>query len=89
MATAGRMVILGVHAGDGFMIEDPNKAMRQEITVTGSRGSTRLEFATALEFLRHGKVRPVIAARFTLEEANEALEMIRTYTAIGRPLLVF
>jgi D-arabinose 1-dehydrogenase-like Zn-dependent alcohol dehydrogenase len=88
MATAGRMVILGLHVGNGFTLKDPNQAMMREITVTGSRAGTRRELAFALEFLRLGKVKPVIAARFSLEEANDALEMIRTYTAIGRPLLV-
>jgi D-arabinose 1-dehydrogenase-like Zn-dependent alcohol dehydrogenase len=87
MATAGRMVIVGSHFGGGFKLEDLMRLMGREITITGSRACSRLEMASALEFLRLGKVKPVVAARFPLERANDALEMIRTQKAVGRPLL--
>lgn len=71
----GRIVVVGEH-GDKLPITSTDIAQR-EIEIIGSRNGTRADLAEALRLLETGKVRPSIAARYPLEDANKALQHLR------------
>jgi D-arabinose 1-dehydrogenase-like Zn-dependent alcohol dehydrogenase len=52
--------------------------------VLGSRYATRLELRQALGLVSRGLVRPVVSGIVPLEEANEALAMVREDRVTGR-----
>jgi propanol-preferring alcohol dehydrogenase len=87
LAIGGRMVIVGVHRGAGFLV-DPRQVLRREATITGSRALSRSEVAEAVEILRRGMVKPVITGRYPLEEANHVLELDMANKIIGRAVIV-
>ena len=55
-----------------------------QLSVLGTRYATRLELRRALDLVARGLVRPVISGTFPLEQANEALAMVRDDRATGR-----
>ncbi|HZZ38138.1 MAG TPA: alcohol dehydrogenase catalytic domain-containing protein [Acidobacteriaceae bacterium] len=77
----GRIVVVGEH-GDRLPLTSTEIAQR-ELEVVGSRNGTRDDIAEALRLLEAGTVRPLIAARYPLEEANQALQHLRA-GATGR-----
>lgn len=86
MATGGRMVIVGVHRGSGFTL-NPAAVLLKELVVTGSRALSRIETVEAVELLHRSMVKPVVTARFPLEEANEALELNMSNKVVGRSVI--
>jgi D-arabinose 1-dehydrogenase-like Zn-dependent alcohol dehydrogenase len=77
----GRIVVVGEH-GDRLPITSTEIAQR-ELEVVGSRNGTRDDIAEALRLLEAGTVKPLIAARYPLEEVNQAFEHLRA-GATGR-----
>jgi 2-desacetyl-2-hydroxyethyl bacteriochlorophyllide A dehydrogenase len=59
-----------------------------ELDIRGSRASTMADLRATVDLILAGKVRPVVAGRFPLEQANEALEAVRRGTRPGRVVLV-
>ena len=86
MATAGRMVIIAGYAGPGFTVH-PRKLQGQEVILTGSRAASRFELADSLELVRLGRVKPVVTARFPLEETDRALELELANKIVGRAVI--
>lgn len=77
----GRIVIIG---------EEPQCApvtsteiAQRELEIVGSRNGTRQDMAEAIRLLEKGVVKPVVAARFPLDEVNSALDTMR-HGAPGR-----
>jgi alcohol dehydrogenase len=58
-----------------------------QLTVLGSRYTTRRELRRAITLVARGLVRPVISAEVPLERANEALAMVREDQATGRVIV--
>jgi D-arabinose 1-dehydrogenase-like Zn-dependent alcohol dehydrogenase len=87
MGVGGRMVIAGFHGGSGFNL-DARKVLRRELTVTGSRATSRSELQEAVRLLQQGMVKPVIGVRLPLEDANEGLEMDLANKVVGRAVLI-
>lgn len=77
----GRIVVVGEY-GDPLPITSTEIAQR-ELEVIGSRNGTRDDIAEALRLLEAGTVKPLIAARYPLEEVNRAFEHLRA-GATGR-----
>ena len=65
----------------------PMYLINKEITITGTRYATRAEIAHSLELVRDGSVKPIIGASFSLEQAEDALEAIRSNQVFGRVLI--
>ena len=65
----------------------PMYLVNKELSIVGTRYATRAEIARSLELVRAGKVRPVIGASFSLEQAEEAMEAIRQNQIFGRVLI--
>jgi D-arabinose 1-dehydrogenase-like Zn-dependent alcohol dehydrogenase len=83
----GRMVVVGNVTTERVEV-NPGYLISREITLAGSAGATRAELAEVFAWARAGKLRPVIAARRPLAEANEAQAALRDKSVIGRQLLV-
>jgi D-arabinose 1-dehydrogenase-like Zn-dependent alcohol dehydrogenase len=77
----GRIVVIGEEPE--FPPIDTTEIAQRELEIIGSRNGTRQDTVEAIRLLESGVVVPFIAARFPLERANEALEMMRR-NAAGR-----
>lgn len=81
----GRIVLVGYTANpDEYPALPSDRAVLGELTVTGSRYVTRRELHRAFDLVARGLVRPVISGEVPLEQANEALAMVRDDRATGR-----
>ena len=65
----------------------PMELVSKELTIVGTRYATRAEISRSLDFVRQGKVKPIIGASFPLAQAEEALEAIRQNQIFGRVLI--
>lgn len=83
----GHQVIVGYRYGERLPIPY-QPAVSFELTFLGSRASTQSDLEAAVALVLAGKVRPVVAARVPLEQANQALESLRTAHLSGRTVLV-
>ncbi|MBI2845167.1 MAG: zinc-binding dehydrogenase [Chloroflexi bacterium] len=76
-AKGGRvMVYAAVHPKDSTITINPNLFHNREIVLTGTVGQTKQDFERAAELIsrRIIDVRPLISARYSLEEITEAFE---------------
>ncbi len=79
----GRIVCCGYSPGTEYGL-DSRRLAGEEITVFGSRAGTRDDAVSALAAVERGDVSPQIAARFALEDVNEALDLLAAGDVIGR-----
>ncbi|PJJ56591.1 NADPH:quinone reductase-like Zn-dependent oxidoreductase [Mumia flava] len=82
----GRWVIAGAVAG-AVVEYDLRRLYLHNLSLVGSSMHTREHFATLLDAARHGEVRPVVAARFRLEELAEAQATFQRHEHIGKIVL--
>jgi len=59
-----------------------------EVRVTGTRGNTRHELSQVVQLVAMKELRPIIAKRMDLKQANEAIDLLGTGTVIGRIVLI-
>jgi 2-desacetyl-2-hydroxyethyl bacteriochlorophyllide A dehydrogenase len=83
----GRLVLIGYTPGLEVSLET-SRTVLSELTVVPSRASGRHEVARAVELVARGAVRPVIAERMPLTEANRALDLLRQGKVLGRAVLL-
>jgi NADPH:quinone reductase-like Zn-dependent oxidoreductase len=53
------------------------------VAAVGCRNGGMADAADALAWLARGQLRPVIAARFALEQSNKAFELVRSGEVVG------
>lgn len=97
LATEGRLVQIAIMSGDSAVV-DLRRILVKRLTLTGStlRPRTVREKGTIADALRRevwpllntGRVRPVIAQTFPLEQAAEAHRLMESSTHIGKIVLV-
>jgi propanol-preferring alcohol dehydrogenase len=85
LTRGGRIVVIGEEPE--FPPIDTIQIAQKELEIIGSRNGTRQDMVEAIALLESGVVKPRIAARFPLEQVNEALEATRTGSA-GRVVVV-
>jgi propanol-preferring alcohol dehydrogenase len=78
-----RLVCCGYRPGLEYGLDSAHLVLG-EITLLGSRNGTREDARGALRAVEEGKVRPQVMDRLPLEEANRALELLRTGDVRGR-----
>ncbi|MCZ7570100.1 MAG: alcohol dehydrogenase catalytic domain-containing protein [Ardenticatenaceae bacterium] len=59
-----------------------------EKKLIGSRVSSKVEMMKLIDLIERRQIAPVISARFPLEQANEALALLKTGKILGRAVLV-
>jgi alcohol dehydrogenase len=83
--TGGRIVVVGYTTQpDQYPAAPTDRLVLGQLTVLGTRYATRLELRQALSLVARGLVHPVISGVVPLEQANEALAMVREDRATGR-----
>jgi D-arabinose 1-dehydrogenase-like Zn-dependent alcohol dehydrogenase len=83
--TGGRIVVVGYSTDpDEYPVLPTDRLVLGQLSVLGTRYTTRLELRRALTLVARGLVQPVISGMFPLEQANEALAMVREDRATGR-----
>jgi NADPH:quinone reductase-like Zn-dependent oxidoreductase len=83
----GRMLSCGGHGGEVSQL-DIIPFFRRELTIMGSNSATQDDIRRVLELLSAGRLSPVVAARFPLEQAADALRMLAERRNYGRVLIL-
>jgi propanol-preferring alcohol dehydrogenase len=78
----GQIIVIG-EEGE-YPAIDTIQIAQKELRICGARNGGRQDALDALALMARGVIRPVIAARFSLERFNEALGMVREGAAMGR-----
>lgn len=81
----GKIIVIGEEAE--YPAIDTIRIAQRELAIVGSRNGTRQDAREALDMLAAGQVRPPIAARFPLDQINEALAVVRLGQVSGRVLV--
>jgi propanol-preferring alcohol dehydrogenase len=83
----GRVVVLGYVVSQA--VAPMLRMVYDEVSVAGSRGSTRGDLEAALHLVGDGRVQAVIGDRVALGGVNDALARLRSGTTIGRAVVEF
>lgn len=79
----GRFLVLGQYCDAGPTMLNPHLIVRKELSIFGSYGSEPRHWVAALELLRTRRDRypfhELITHRFTLDQVNEALEVVASW----------
>ncbi|MEO2046852.1 MAG: alcohol dehydrogenase catalytic domain-containing protein [Pirellulales bacterium] len=81
-ARGGQIVVIGEEAE--FPAIDTIQIAQRELEIIGSRNGSRQDAADAIEWMAEGIILPPIVKRFSLEQINEGLQVVRDGTAHGR-----
>lgn len=87
LAIAGRAVIVGVQPGTAPV--EPRRLITTEQVVTGSRYSTKQEFAATLDLVARGAVTAVVGERVPLEEVAALFGHLADESLLGRGAIIF
>lgn len=87
LAKGGRMVIVGSHTGSEWNI-DPGLIYRNEWEILGSRNVTVDELATVVALVADGKIRPIVAGLYPLEDAEMLHQRVSEGVVKGRDVLL-
>jgi len=60
-----------------------------EVSIMGSRGSTRGDLLEAVDLVDQGLIRPIIGAELELDAINDGLDQLRDGSVIGRSVVNF
>ncbi len=71
-----------------FKAKTFQEIIMEEVEIIGSHASTREEMKEVLGLIEDGKIRPIIGARYPLNEANEAHRALRDEEVLGRIVLL-
>lgn len=86
LARAGRLVVVGAQ-GPGELTIDPQRLIREEIEILGSRNVTKEELRQVIDLVRLGRVRPVISLVRPLAAAEELHQLLKEGGIVGRAVL--
>lgn len=86
LGPSGRILVLGYGAAQ--ISFPPYALVRQEISIFGSRASSRQDVRQVMEMISRGEVRPAISKYYKLEEVNLALEALESGELLGRQVIV-
>ena len=81
--TGGRLALVSFLAGRNIDL-DLYTVLIRELTILGTRGSTRRCQEIVLELARAGKIDPVVAARFPMTKIVEATELLESSGHTGK-----
>ena len=86
MALGGRIAIGGAHAGEHVPI-DIVKLFRRQITIVTTHSYPKSTTATVFDLMARGRLKPVIAANFALQDASQAQELLASRTTFGKVIM--
>ncbi len=82
----GRLVVLGYAYGQPLTV-DSAELIYSQWSILGSRASTLQDVVDVARQVERGLLEPVVSERFALEQANEALALLRERSPLGRIVL--
>ena len=88
LARDGRLVALTTFPGEQFAVSYRELVQRQ-LTVAGSRYNSRYEVGLAAQFVRAGRVRPVVSTIVGPGDVAATLAAVRAGTVLGRAALAW
>jgi len=84
----GRLVLLTTFPGVEFPVS-PRGMVIDELTILGSRYTSRWELLQAARLVAQGKIRPVVSQTVSLENVQAIHAKLREGTLLGRGAIVF
>lgn len=87
LSKGGRMVIVGSHTGSAWEI-NPGDIYRNEWEIKGSRNVSAAELAEVVELVVDGRITPIIAGTYDLDEAEDLQRRVTEGKVIGRDVLI-
>jgi len=81
----GRIIVIGEEPE--FPQIDTIQIAQRELEIVGSRNGTRQDTVDAIRLVESGVVKPYIAARFPLEQINDAMDATR-HGSLGRVVVI-
>lgn len=82
----GKLVVVGYKPGKRFPA-DPLDLLNREITVHGSRASTKDELRQVVGLVASNKLKPVVTREFSLIQINEALRLLKHNQVVSRAVV--
>ena len=82
----GRLLVLGYAYGQHLTV-DSAELVYGQWSILGSRASTLQDVVDVARQVEQGLLKPVVSERFALEEANEAVALLRESPPLGRVVL--
>ena len=86
LRTGGRLLVLGYAYGQPLTV-DSAELIYGQWSILGSRASTLQDVVDVARQVERGLLKPVVSERFALEQANEALALLRESPPLGRVVL--
>jgi D-arabinose 1-dehydrogenase-like Zn-dependent alcohol dehydrogenase len=83
----GSVVVLGYVVPQ--LVVGMMRLVYDEVSIMGSRGSTRADLMEAIDLVGRGLIRPVIGAEMDLDAINAGLDQLRDGSVIGRSVILF
>ncbi len=82
----GRLVIVG-YTPDFYPVEGKYLA-QNELEIIGTRAGRKQDLISVSRLMAEGRIRSIVTQTFPMEEANEALAVLRTGEILGRIVLL-
>ncbi len=83
----GSVVVLGYVVPQ--LIAGMMRLVYDEVSIMGSRSSTRADLLEAVDLVARGSIQPIIGAELELDAVNAGLERLRDGSVIGRSVVTF
>lgn len=83
----GRVVVLGYAVTEA--VAPMLRLVYDEVSVGGSRGSTRADLLEVVGLVAAGRIEPVVAEEVALDEVGGVLDRLREGSTIGRSVVTF
>ena len=82
----GRLLVLGYSYGRSLSVDSADLVYGQW-SLLGSRASRLQDVVDVVRLVEDGRIRPIVSGSFPLEQANEALSLLRETSPLGRIVL--
>ena len=87
LAKRGRMVFVGYSSAD--FVVSPILMILKEASALSSVAYRRSNLIAVKDLAAAGKLKPLVVGHYDLSEVNDALNQLKTGTAIGRSVVLF
>ncbi len=87
LAKKGRIVFVGYSNAD--FVVSPISMILKEASVLSSVAYRKSNLIEVRDLAATGKLKPLVVGRYRLDEVNEALNQLKTGSAIGRSVVIF
>jgi propanol-preferring alcohol dehydrogenase len=83
----GTLTVVGLAPGEDLQLDSVSLVLSEKV-VTGSRVSSKQDMVKVVQLVEEEKITPVVGARFSLEEANQALKALRAGEIMGKGVVL-